>query len=407
MEKIFDKKLLVIGPPRSGFTLLINVLTNIIRYSGYRFKQTEKRSFLKNFVPLAGHFLYSELEHFFKKYIDLSKLVLSPEFKLLVGGPKWVNGDMAYIRKYIGIEDEGCFLLVFIFPKQILDYYEVIHSHYNPIFWLNDNYYKSYLKFASIRNPLDILNSSVFSINAMTGAYIFKHNLSDIDKIREQLGLYKLTDLNVFEGLALWLKEYLKEFLKVKNNYFVMRWEDLITEPAKTIRKLASIIGLSISENMALEIWDKMKYRNLTRWHVLNFRKGIIGDWKNHLTNFHIEILKDLGYDVLCKELGYGSLYYLKVSEYTDFQKYIEECIKKKKIYNNIEDKNIFIFGFNQTNIKTEKFGFKSFSMKDYHLYIEKTTIDNEIFFKKLLETLEPIVEKIGAHLLNKLTLLS
>ncbi len=62
----------------------------------------------------------------------------------------------------------------------------------------------------------------------------------------------------------------------------------MITEPEKTIQTIARNAGIAISQDVPNKLWDKMKYKDQTRHHKHNFRKGIIGDWKNHLVNEHL-----------------------------------------------------------------------------------------------------------------------
>ena len=95
----------------------------------------------------------------------------------------------------------GDFLAVYSLPKLVMDFDNVIHSHYEPGIWLEDPYYRDYIKFSSIRNPLDTINSAVFSINALAGEYINRYINEDTNAIRDRLALPKLTDLNFIEGL--------------------------------------------------------------------------------------------------------------------------------------------------------------------------------------------------------------
>ena len=239
-------KLMVIGPPRSGFTLLISVLHNLIRHA--KLKGTPLMHELQDYIPRASDDIDRTIRDYFKSHINPDNLIISPEFRLLVGGPKWIERDKkdnAFIRKYIGIKGRGDFLAIFTLPKFAMDYYPIIHSHYKPDVWLEDPYYSDYLKLSSVRNPVDILHSSVFSINALTGEYIDRFINEDETAIRENLALYKLTDLNFIEGLIAPLLGYFKTFMKVKDRYMIMRWEDLITEPEKTINAVAKNAGIS------------------------------------------------------------------------------------------------------------------------------------------------------------------
>ena len=393
--------LLVIGPPRSGFTLLISILSQLLNLK--RFKRKPLKDGLNSYIPRASKDIVRSIEEYFVKHIDISNLVIAPEFQLLVGGPKWLSKEdteMARVRKYIGIKGMGDFLAILTFPKYAMDYYPVIHSHNHPDRWLKDEYYSDHIKFASVRDPIDIINSSVFSLNALTGDYIDKHLKEDSNTIREKLGLYKLTDLNFLEGLINPLLDYLKEFIIVYDHYFVMKWEDLITKPKKTIASISENAGISTSEIAANKIWEHMKYKNQTTHHRHNFRKGIIGDWQNHLTNEHLEVIKGHGIEDYMVALGYGKIQFQDRNNYTPFQQTVEKYIKTGQIYNEIDNPDLFMFAFNKSNFRSKKYDFVSYT-NNVLVEIERSSIKDEKLFNGFMDAVEnrlrPINESINA----------
>jgi hypothetical protein len=320
---------------------------------------------------------------------------------LLVGGPKWLNPknpEMAHIRKYIGIKGISDFLAVLSIPKYAMDYDRVIHSHSHPDRWLADSYYSAHIKFASIRNPLDVLNSSVFSLNALTGDYIDQNTNEDSNTIRERLGLYKYTDLNFIEGLINPLLDYLQVFVTVKDRYFVMRWEDLITDGAKTIFAISQQARLPVAESVAENLWNEMKFRNQTLHHRHNFRKGIIGDWKNHMVNEHLDIIKNHGIEEHMQELGYGKIQYLNENDYTPFQKKVAKYIHSGTVFDEFDDPDLFMFAFNKSNFRSSKYDFISYTNGGL-VEIERSSIKDEVLLKGFLDAVElnlkPINESI------------
>lgn len=402
-DKFRDKQpnLLVVGPPRSGFALLISILSQLINST--KFKRNSFREQLNTYIPQASKSIVKAIEEYFVKHIDIEDLVISPEFQLLVGGPKWLskeNLDMAKVRKYIGIKGLGDFLAVLSIPKYAMDYYHVIHSHNHPDLWLEDRYYDRHIKFASIRNPIDIINSSVFSLNALTGDYIDNHLHEDGNAIREKLGLYKLTDLNFLEGLINPLLYYLKSFVKVRDRYFVMKWEDLITEGGKTIFSIAKYANLSVTKATAEKMWDNMKYKDQTAHHRHNFRKGIIGDWKNHLVNEHLEIIKKHGVEDYMKALGYGKIQYQDRNDYTPFQQKVEKYIKTGQIYNEIDDPDLFMFAFNKSNFHSKKYDFVSYTNNGL-VEIERSSIKDEKFFNGFMDAVEKTLRPINESIIS------
>lgn len=392
-------RLLVVGAPRSGFTLLISILTRLLERR--RFRPNPFQDALHEYIPRASDQIYTALEDYFRKHIDPDRVVVSPEFRHLVGGPKWLRSDrqdMASVRKYIGVKQWGDFLAILSIPKVAMDYDRVIHSHSHPDRWLQEEYYAPHMKFASIRNPLDMLNSATFSLNALTGDYIDYHIHADSEDVRSMLGLYKLTDLNFIDGLINPLKEYLDAFLPVMDQYHIMRWEDLITRPAATIGNISERAGLSISEKQAEHMWDDMKFKNQTAAHRHNFRKGIIGDWKNHLLNEHLEIIKSRGMEPYIQALDYGPIEYLNPGDYTPFQKRVADYVKKGKIWDEIEDRDLFMFAFNKSNFRSDKYDFVSYTGNGL-VDIERSSIKDEALLRGFMDAVERCLEPINAEI--------
>jgi hypothetical protein len=362
---------------------------------------------LQDYIPKASRWIESAVDEYFSEHIKPGKLIISPEFQLMVGGPKWLQEgatEIVCVRKYIGIRGQGDFLAVFSFPKVAMDYYRVIHSHSHPDRWLEDPYYGSHIPFASIRHPLDILNSATFSINALTGDYIDNHIRMESEIVREKLGLYKLTDLNFLEGLLNPLHDYLRSFLQVQNSYSVMRWENLIEAPVQTIRWIGENAGLPVTDSQAAAMWEAMKFKNQTTHHRHNFRKGVIGDWKSHLLNEHLDIIKSHGIDELMQMLGYGRIEYLDRKQYTPFQKRVESFVRANRICYEFDDPDLFMFAFNKSNFRSDKYDFVSYTGNGL-VQIERSSIKDEPLLRGFMEVLDcrlrPINDTIN-HLFNR-----
>ena len=196
------KKPLVVGAPRSGFSLLISVLNSLMNRSGLKPRRSYKQAVIDRVVDLAGFYTTNKYRATFDHFGVSRDLVYNGEFHILVGGPKWLDPNdprRACIRKYFGVRGMGDFLLVTSHPREVLDYDNVLHSHTAPGLWAKEEGYTDYLKYTSIRNPLGIINSACFSLNAMASEYIqhFMPGESE-DQIRLRHGLYKLTDLKFF-----------------------------------------------------------------------------------------------------------------------------------------------------------------------------------------------------------------
>ena len=394
MTRVKQPELLVVGPPRSGFTLLISIINNILHNK--KFKSNNQREKLRSAIPEASDIITNSIINFFGSVAKSDALIFAPDFRFFIGGPKWIsktNHDEARVRKYIGLKGYGDILLVINFPKYILEHDNVIHSHYSPQSWVDDKYYTNYLKLSSIRNPIDVINSSVFSLNALTGEYIDNHSNEDPSLIRNNLAKYKLTDLNFIEGLIRPLKKYLYEFLEIRDKYFVMKWEDLISNPGKTISDISHFIGAPLSSSKASTIWSEMRYKNQTAHHRHNFRKGIIGDWKNHLLNEHLEILKANEFDYFLEELGYDKIHYFQEGEYNNFQKEVNKLVKTRSVFQDFNDEDLFTFAFNKSNFQSADYEFIQIK-GDRGVEIERSTIKNTDILNGLLITTEKALEK-------------
>ena len=173
-------------------------------------------------------------------------LIYNGNFKTIAGGPKWLKDgqpNRACIRKYLGVRGMGDFTLVIAHPAKVLETDGVVHSHSHPHLWTELDRYRNFCKFASVRNPVGIVNSSLFSINALGSEYIQRYvdPVDDNDELRQNLALFKFTNLEFFSGIVRHYKNYFAEFLPVADRYHVMRWEDLIERPADTICKIAGM----------------------------------------------------------------------------------------------------------------------------------------------------------------------
>ncbi len=352
-------------------------------------------------VDLASFYLAHKFRATFARFGITRDLVFNGEFHLLTGGPKWLANDntkLACFRKYFGVRGMGDFLLVTSHPREVLEYDQVIHSHTNPGLWLKEDYYASFRKFTSIRNPIGIINSASFSLNAMASEYIQKFLPSESeDHIRQRHGLYKLTDMEFFCGLVRFLKNYLEEYLQCQGHYFVMRWEDLISDPVKTICRIAGALELDCSELDAMAIWQPMDHVNLLRYHKHNYRKGkgIIGDWKNSLVNEHLDIFREHGFDRYMEALGYPPIPHFDCHTYSPYQKLIVQYLQRGEVYRDVGDQDLFGFAFNKTNIDASKFGFKSYPARKW-TKVERTTLSRDDIVEAVSDTAEECCERIN-----------
>jgi hypothetical protein len=396
-------KPLVVGAPRSGFALLASVLIHFVPLAPGKLglRQRVLNALARH---LGDHVSIAIVKAFAERGITRD-LLYNANFRHVTGGPKWLKaGDSgtACFRKYIGVRGMGDFTLVTSHPRELLDLDEVVHSHSDPGLWLSHPGYRDYVKYASVRNPIGILNSAVFSLNALASEYIqkFVPPALDTHALREQLALYKFTDLDFFEGLVRFLAPHLREFLRYREGYVVMRWEDLITAPVPTIRGLAAAAGITVDEPFAREIWAKLDHVNLTQAHKHNYRPGagVVGDWKRWVVNEHLEIARRHGLEEIAAELGYASFGRLDESRYTPFQQQVAGYIRRGEVHRDFFDPDLFTFAFNKSNLVSDKFPFRRPGWRE-HTQIERSIFRDEALERAVWEAAEGATGELNAFL--------
>lgn len=403
-------KPIVIGAPRAGFTLLINIIARLLPLTGHA---TDRRTHvLRAFVDLAGNHIAEAVIGEARTLGKGDDLVYNPNFRYVAGGPRWVppeQPDVACFRKYIGIRGHGDFTLITRHPRELLECQDILHTHSHPAFWVTGPEAARRTAFASQRNPIGTIYSSCFSLNALTSEYLqhFVAPEHDNDGLREHLALYKLTDLRFFAGLLTPLKNYLEEFLGVRDRYrHVMRWEDLLTYPTRTIVEVGAAMGLAVDEDAATEIWQEMSWRNLTGWHKHNYRRGhgIVGGWRRYLTNEHLALMRDMGLDRLSRALGYGAIPDLEPSDYTPYQRRVAAMLACGEIYRDYPDHWLFEFAFNKSNLDSSAFSYKRYDWK-INTQVERSSMDRENIVMPMWDAAEEATGRFNRALTELLAL--
>jgi hypothetical protein len=373
---------LVIGAPRSGFALLGSVMSELLPMDPPRLAL--KQRLVGAAVRQLQFYISKAIETAFASAGISDDLIYNGNFRTIAGGPKWLKTgepDRACIRKYLGVRGMGDFTLVIAHPAEVLETDGIVHSHSHPRLWTELDRYRDFRKFASVRNPIGIVNSSLFSINALTSEYIQRYvdPRDDNDELRQNLALFKFTNLDFFSGIVRHYKSYFDEFLSVADRYHVMRWEDLIEKPADTICRIAAHAGLPIEPEHAMQVWQRIDHVNLTGAHKHNYRrgKGIVGDWKNWMTNRHLVIIREHGLEKTMLAFGYGPIEPLNEAAYTPFQKRVADMIARGEVYEDYADKDLFGFAFNKSNLESSAFAFKRYEWQE-NTWVERSGFSDE-----------------------------
>jgi len=170
-----------------------------------------------------------------------------------------------------------------------------LHSSHEP---LDNDVFDLYTEmnyqiFCALRNPLDILVSVAAKVSRDGAAG------KPAPPRRPQR---ILSDLDWFTEMASTLQKYYQKILNRQNRICVIRYEELIEKPNETIRNIAVSLGLDPAEVDAEGIWKKVGFRPLAANHL--WRPGT-GKWREFLSRGHFDILTNLGYRNLMRNLGY------------------------------------------------------------------------------------------------------
>ena len=402
MNKLsINPQFLVVGPPRGGFTLLLSVLSILYRDRGN--VKLRAQEIADPYIAIAGDYLDAAIRDWFCTQVGEERLFYNKEFSILVGGPKWIcteDEDTVCVRKYLGVKGSGDFTFLLYLPRWVLAFDEIVHSHSHPAHWLAMSNYSEFRKFASIRNPIDIIHSSVFSINALASEYIQRELKLDEHLIRRELALNKLTNPEFISGLIVFLKKYLDEFVPVSDRFdHVMRWEDLIQNPVEEIQRIALATGEPANAEYAARVWSELDHRNLTRYHRHSFRRGLLYDWQFNITNTHLKLFEDAGFGEYLQRFGYDPIAYFRESDYTPDQLLIEEHIRRGQPYVEHLDDDLITFAFNKTNFTpSSRFQFKHYPRQGA-IEIEKSTMRDESLEAGFMARMAPVSEVVFSYL--------
>lgn len=376
---------LVVGAPRSGFSLLGSVLQELMGLGAA--KADLRLALLREAEAALGGHVADGIVEAFAAAGAAADLVYNGNFRRMLGGPRWA-GDLrpgrACFRKYIGARGRGDFTLITSHPVAVLDIDDVVHSHADPAWWLEQPDFARHTRHASIRDPAGTVNSACFSLNALASEYIqrFMRRDEDNDRVRQELALYKLSDPRFFDGLVAYYVDYYRKYLAVRGAYAEMRWEALILEPVETILGVARAAGTPATPRLAAAIWARISHRNLTGDHRHNFRagKGIVGDWRNWLTDWHLARMRAAGLEDVAVALGYGRFAPIDPAGHTPFQDRLAALLRGGRVHAAEVPADLFGFAFNKSNIDARAFGFRQFDWR------AETRIERSTFADLALE---------------------
>ncbi|WP_162914718.1 hypothetical protein [Desertibaculum subflavum] len=355
---------LAIGPPRSGFDVLCDVLMHISPFGAAR--DDLREALLALFVAQLGDHVGESVAGTVADHGLEQDLIYGAGFRRLTGGPRYVDwgrpGRICY-RKYIGIRGRGEILLVVSHPLALLRCEPIAHAHGNPDWWADCPSFGDHVLYASLRSPAEIVNSC-FSLNEMVLEYIdrFMPPATDQNALRDDIALYKLSDRRFFEGIARFYVDYLRAFLPVRHRYAVMRWEDLLRAPTDTIEGLARAAGLPAADKIAAHAGRNLEHRAPGGGLGAGRRdRERIGRTEaNLLTHHHIEWMRAMGLEAMAEAFGYPRFEPGEPAAYSPFQRQLDELIRRGQVHRPAASDEVLGFAFNKSNLDPRSFDFRS-----------------------------------------------
>jgi len=189
--------------------------------------------------------------------------------------------------------------------RNLTEYLFIIKTHEIPAINFNLTDKIIYLT----RDPRDIAVSAFFR-----NKIIYKKN-----KGPQQLRMTSLKDLT--KQILLQIKIISFSLTAVKWKKYVLAWEnvskynvryeDLSINTFESLKSILDYLKVEINDNLISEAIENFSFKKLTNRKkgeedVENpeFRKGVIGDYKNHFTKYHLKLFKWICGDV-SKGFGY------------------------------------------------------------------------------------------------------
>ena len=151
----------------------------------------------------------------------------------------------------------------------------------------------------------------------VSGYFYIKNGLDegDMNATRESLAR-----LDPEAGLEQQLIKYMKYRMPVMAYWFHLqhpnvtrvRYEDLLGDLAGQVRRINRDAGIHAPERHVERVIAQVSFESMSGGRrpgaenrASHFRKGVSGDWKNHFTERHCRIFREMGGEDLLRDMGY------------------------------------------------------------------------------------------------------
>lgn len=194
---------------------------------------------------------------------------------------------------------------------------EVIHGHdpYSDELWeiLSRREIKVILM---VRDPRDQAVSLMYHIER-DSSHPQHNTFMELDKAG-RLSMCIGTDSSGFGGVSRWWHTLTKPWTDDTTKAICIRYEDLSANTYQELSKAFRHVGIPANNVLTRSIVKRNRFERLSRGRKIwqsgrvpgkedkssHYRKGIVGDWRNHFTDEHKRAFKEVNGDALI-QLGY------------------------------------------------------------------------------------------------------
>jgi len=118
----------------------------------------------------------------------------------------------------------------------------------------------------------------------------------------------------------------------------------------------------------------------------------------------HLEMARAAGLGPLMRELGYDPAERIDPASHTPFQRKVAAALAAGQVLDETEDRDLFTFAFNKTNIDFSQFGFRIGEWRA-HTRIERSCFTDEALERRVSDAAESACAAMNAFLAEFLAL--
>ncbi len=179
-------------------------------------------------------------------------------------------------------------------PSIVVNHSSLIWTHSLPNILGNKYLKKINKRIYIVRDGRDAINSLMHFVTSPIALKRYpEYSITDTQLLYNDYDYFK-------KQVEQW-KSHVVAFQELSSKYHLIRYEDMIRNKSRVIRKLGTYLNISVDEESISHATSFSKMKQNAHNHL---RKGISGDWKNYYSKKHITLFNDIAGKQL-EEIGY------------------------------------------------------------------------------------------------------